>query len=930
MLGSILLGIFTGLNIALIGMGIVLIFKTGKYINFAQAQLGVVPMLLMGKMALQWGLNWYLAFAIALVLGAVVAVLCETLVVRPLSKLGSQAVLVGTVGVAQVLLGLAYIKGLGAPMLDLITFGYPVPFEAHIEVGGATFFAQHILTLIAVPSAAALLWLFLSRTLTGKSIRAAACNEEAARLSGLSIRRLSIVAWAIAGVLATIGAVLAAPNSPGFDPSSVGPALMFSALGAAALAGFSSFPQVVLAAVGLNVIDQVVVHETSDTSKGTLALFLAILVGLILRRKSAALQEATDTLRGAVLRPGMTPAFRTTSRGKVARFGFPAVLVAVSLAAMAIFSGDPSNLYRLDEILIICAATASISLLAGLTGQLSLGQAAFVGLGAGLTAKLTHDGSSSLVLNLLVAAAVTAAVSALVALPSLRGGTLMPAVTTLGFGVVASVWLFNQSWLNPGNSTSYSGGGSVPAQHLPLVGSVASDTTIFVVILVGVVLLLGLGTFLQRSPLGLRMTAVRFNEQGARSMGINVVLLRIAAVSLAGAIAGAAGALDVSANQAFNPISYNPQLSLVILSLAVIGGLGSLTGAIVAAALIYGVPLFLTDFIEGFGGNPIQVQLFLGGGFLVVNLLLNPGGLSSVAAAIFERLSGIGRSRQDASVTPDFGSTDVATATSNSRPDVGSPVLRVSDVSQSFDSVRALEDVSLTVGKNEVVGLIGNNGAGKTTLLNCVAGDLRHEGEVELFGQDVASLRTMKRARLGLGRTFQDASLFPGLTTAEVLRLASLSSVKHRRKDSEGPAEERAQRILGDLGLVDYADTLTADLPTGVKRQVELGIQLARVPGLILLDEPAAGLGQAEAESFGPRLRHLAGRLGSSVLMIEHDLPLMLSIADRIYCLELGKVIAVGTPDEIRANPAVIESYFGSPEGVGARRSGRLEPVAES
>ena len=231
--GAILLGLLNGLNIAVIGMGIVLIFKTGKYINLAQAQLGIVPMLLLGKVCIDAHWNWYLGFAFALVVGALLGIIFETLIVRPLSKLGPQAVLVGTLGVSQVLIGLAYVKQLSAKQRDLIANGYPVPFNTRFKIAGATFFSQHLLTIIVVPTVALLLWIFLSRTLTGKSIRATACNTQAAQLAGLSIRRLSLVAWSMAGIMAAIGAILAAPNSPAFDPASVGPGLMFAEIGRA-------------------------------------------------------------------------------------------------------------------------------------------------------------------------------------------------------------------------------------------------------------------------------------------------------------------------------------------------------------------------------------------------------------------------------------------------------------------------------------------------------------------------------------------------------------------------------------------------------------------------------------------------------------------------------------------------------------------------
>ncbi len=920
--GAILLGLLNGLNIAVIGMGIVLIFKTGKYINLAQAQLGIVPMLLLGKVCIDAHWNWYLGFVFALVVGALLGIIFETLIVRPLSKLGPQAVLVGTLGVSQVLIGLAYVKQLSAKQRDLIANGYPVPFNTRFKIAGATFFSQHLLTIIVVPTVALLLWIFLSRTLTGKSIRATACNTQAAQLAGLSIRRLSLVAWSMAGIMAAIGAILAAPNSPAFDPASVGPGLMFAALGAAALAGFSSFIQVVGAAALLSVIQAIVVYKTSDTAKGILALFIVTLVGMILRRNSAAMRETAGSLRGGLIRPGMSPAQRASRPGRIGAVTFPTVMTALAFILIIAFRHNPVNLFRLQQIVIMIAIAGTASLLAGLTGQMSLGHAAFIGLGAGVVARIDRGGSHSMLLNLLVAGVITAVVYGLVGLTSLRGGALMPLVATLGFGVLCASWLFNQKWFNKAGA-GYEGGSSVKSQSLPFLGGLKTGPSIAVAVTVLIFIVLMLGAWLQRSPLGKRMAAVRFSDDGARSIGLNVELWKLLAVSLVGLLSGFIGALDVSVRGMFAPTMYNPQVGLVVISLVVIGGMGSMSGAGMATIFVYGLPLFLAKWIQSWGGNPLQIQLFLGGAGLVINLLLNPGGLATVFAETFHKLTAR-RGKPDEAETATLAPAS-AQAVSARQPDMASIVLRTDQVTKNFGVVRALDEVTIKVGTNEIVGLIGNNGAGKTTLLSCIAGTLSHEGDVEIFSTNMKGRSIAQRSRTGIGRTFQDARLFAGLTVREVFALAAGQRVDSAAEGTlDQSNRERAEEVLDTLGLAKYAFTLTADLPTGVRRMVELGIQLSRRPRIILLDEPAAGLSQAEVHLFGPRLREIVDRLGCSVLMIEHDIPLMLSLADRIYCLELGRIIAEGTPDEIRQNPAVVESYFGTPGGVGARRSGDL------
>jgi ABC-type branched-subunit amino acid transport system ATPase component len=235
-----------------------------------------------------------------------------------------------------------------------------------------------------------------------------------------------------------------------------------------------------------------------------------------------------------------------------------------------------------------------------------------------------------------------------------------------------------------------------------------------------------------------------------------------------------------------------------------------------------------------------------------------------------------------------------------------------------------VDDVSLEVRSGEVVGLIGTNGAGKTTIVNAISGFVPSSGVIELFGQDVSSLSAYKRARLGQGRAFQNARLFSSLTVRETLMVALESrqrsilipsilalppSPKH-----EGRKRREADEIISYLGLGRYADSLMGELSTGTRRIVELGALIALDSKLMLLDEPTAGVAQRETEAFGPLIRMIKEELGASILIIEHDMPMVMSISDRIYCLEAGHVIAEGAPDVIRRNPAVIASYLGTDE----------------
>ena len=259
--------------------------------------------------------------------------------------------------------------------------------------------------------------------------------------------------------------------------------------------------------------------------------------------------------------------------------------------------------------------------------------------------------------------------------------------------------------------------------------------------------------------------------------------------------------------------------------------------------------------------------------------------------------------------------------------------LELVGVTRSFGGIRAVDDVSLSVAAGEVVGIIGPNGAGKTTLFDLVSGFTPlHEGRVLLDGHDISHLHPAARSRLGLGRSFQDARLFPALTVEQCIGVALDRWVDVRDPfqaalslpasfDSEEAVEERVDELVDLLGLGGFRTTFVHELSTGSRRIVELACLVAHRPKVILLDEPSSGIAQREAEALGPVLLRLRDQLGASLVLIEHDMPLITAVSDRMVALELGRKVTEGTPDEVLHHPQVVASYLGSDATV-IRRSG--------
>jgi branched-chain amino acid transport system ATP-binding protein len=269
--------------------------------------------------------------------------------------------------------------------------------------------------------------------------------------------------------------------------------------------------------------------------------------------------------------------------------------------------------------------------------------------------------------------------------------------------------------------------------------------------------------------------------------------------------------------------------------------------------------------------------------------------------------------------------------------------LEVTELSATFGGIRAVDDVGLRVHDGQVVGIIGPNGAGKTTVLDLISGFITPtRGRIQLGGTDVTELPPADRAELGLGRSFQDARLFPSMTVRQTIATALERHVGVRDPIAafvlspavtfaERAVNEEVDRLIELLSLQAFADKFVGELSTGTRRIVDLACTLAHQPTVLLLDEPSSGIAQRETEALGPVLLDIRDKTGAALIVIEHDMPLICSIADELVALELGSVVAHGSPADVINDPRVIEGYLGGDESVifrsgkrkqGARRRG--------
>jgi branched-chain amino acid transport system permease protein len=748
---------------------------------------------------------------------------------------------------------------------------------------------RFILTGIVIVLAAALAALYRF-TLFGLSTRAASENEVFAMLSGLSPNRLSMINTLLASAIAGGIGILAASITQ-LDTETL-PLQIVPALAAALLAGFTSFGIACAAGIGLGIIGSLIQYVTSlswfPTAGGVALPGVYELVVFVLIVLFMYLRGANLPSRGELVEQRLPEAPRPR------RLAVTAPVVALVCAvALVVLPFDFRE--ALVNTMIGTLIALSLVVITGFMGQISVVQLTLAGVSGFTISHLAVNAGIAFPIAPLLGAGVALILGLITAASALRVRGVSLAVVTLAavvaittFGFVNTTWGGGQTGspvpeprllgLDLGPRAGFRGlDGNLPS---PVFGWVVLAVTVTLCVLVGL---------LRRGSLGQRMLAVRSNERAAAAVAINPRTVKFIAFAISSVIAGLAGALYAYNFSSVSADRFDPFTALSLIAFAYAGGITLISGA-VFAGLISTQALFPYALDKWLGINGNWFLLF-GGAILIVTLIQNPEG---VAGAFYRRTHKRAAVRREGPAPP---VTEPAPPTTpRPEPATGGPVLRVNGLSVAFGGVHALDDVNLEVREGELVGLIGPNGAGKTTLVDAVTGFVRSSGTVELDGRDVGRLAPYERARLGLGRTWQSTDLFDDLDVRENLTVA----------DGTGEVEPK----LALVGVDVTGEAMPGQLSQGQRKLVGIARALASGPRLLCLDEPAAGLDTNESQQLGARLRELADR-GQSTLLIDHDMGLVLSICDRVVVLEFGKVIADDAPDVVRQDPTVISAYLG-------------------
>lgn len=614
---SVALGVITGLSYGLLAVGIILVYRSSRVLNLAHGEIGALAAAVVAVLVNDKGWSYWTAALAALVVAGALGGLVELVVIRRLAAAPRLIVLVATMGVAQLFLFMTYALNASLDNQSRLQ-GFPVPFTAHVDLGALRLLSGELMLIVAVPLITLGLALFFRRSSFGVGIRAAAENADSARLVGIPTRRISLFVWVVAAVLAAATALMLAPGRGLTVTESLGPDLLMRALAAAVLARMTSLPRAVVAGVGIGVVEKVVAWNYA-VGEVELVLFVIVLGGLLLQHRSGTRDEESSSWSlGQVIHP-VPRALQALRIVRFMNWGSLAAFVAVAAIVPLLLSN--SQTFAATSVLAFAIVGLSVTILTGYAGQISLGQIGFFGIGAATSYQLTVELYVPFWLSLLLSGLAGAFAAVLIGLPALRMKGLYLAVTTLAFALVAQKWLISQDWM----------AGSGVTSPRPYWGpfDFVSQRAYYYVALLGLLFAMLLCRNVLRSGTGRNLLAVRDNESQSAAFSVSTVRTKLTAFALSGFLAAFAGAIYGHGIQNFQVSNFPVSDSLRVVSMTIIGGLGSIPGTILGSLLIVGIDRLV---------DVAYVRLLTTSIGLLLLLLYLPGGLGQLIYAGRDRL----------------------------------------------------------------------------------------------------------------------------------------------------------------------------------------------------------------------------------------------------------------------------------------------------
>jgi ABC-type branched-subunit amino acid transport system ATPase component/ABC-type branched-subunit amino acid transport system permease subunit len=882
-----LLGLGVGALYAFASQGLIVIYRGTGVLNFSLGATAIAGVFMQWELQYEHGWPFLAAALVGIALSAFLGVLTHWVIMRPLRNASSLVRVIATLGV------LVFFQA-GV----VIRYGSnPRQVKSWLPTNRVTLWADVSTTadrfiLLAIACASAFgLWLLYRSSQFGLATEAVSESERSASAIGVSPNQIAVLNWALGSALAAVAGILVVPIITLQVTAMTG--LVLAGLAAALIADFRSFPIATAAGFALGIGQTLVGRFVNQQGLGPSLPFLVVIVFLVFRGRSLPLRDYF---------------LRQLPMVGNGRLSWDWMLFGFGFVIFLMLTKSTKWTDALTVTMGVGIVLLSMVVLTGYAGQLSLGQYAISGFGAFVAGRLVAVFHIPFLLALVAGVLAAIPLGIIFGLPAVRTRGINLAIVTLGLGTTMELMLFR--------NRNYTGGVQGTQVGKPDlfgfdISSIKHPERYGIFVVAMAMFTVWVVSNVRRGRSGRRLLAVRTNERAAASLGIDVMVVKLFAFALSAAIASLGGILLAFRLSSISYQSFTNFTSVTYVGLVLVGGVGHLLGAFVGATMA--TAALNQEIIEATWGNVGRWIQFISGAAILLTVLAYQDGVAAEWVKIFRLFKKAKKwGRPYVIELADVADPSAATDTSKVAP----RTLTIEGLTVQYGTVIAVNNVSSRLEPGTVTGLIGPNGAGKTSLIDAISGFASASGRVLVDDVDLSKQSPMKRARAGVARSFQSLELFEDATVFENLSVAADpqdlgSYIRDLVHPVNPPFPPEVVRAIIEFKLDQDLHRDVKDLSYGKRRLLSIARAVAMHPSVLLLDEPAAGLSSAESMELARVVRRLAEDWGMTVLVVEHDMNFVMGVCDQVMVLDFGHLIASGSPESVRSNPAVIAAYLG-------------------
>jgi ABC-type branched-subunit amino acid transport system ATPase component/branched-subunit amino acid ABC-type transport system permease component len=881
-----LLGLGVGALYAFASQGLIVIYRGTGVLNFALGATAIAGVFMQWELQ-QHGWPFLASAVVGVAWSAFLGALTHWVIMRPLRRASALLRVIATLGVL-VTIQAAVVIRYGSNSRQVESW---LPTD-RVTLWGDVSITVDRLILLAIGSASALgLWLLYRSSQFGLATEAVSESERSASAVGLSPNRIALLNWALGSGVAAVAGILVVPIIT--LQVTVMTSLILAAMAAALVGDFRSFPIATAAGFALGIGQTLVGRYSEQDGLGPSLPFLVIIAVLVFRGRSLPLRDY------------YLQQLPMVGNG---RMSWDWTLFGCGAVVFLMLTKETKWIDAITVSLGVGIVLLSIVLLTGYTGQLSLAQYSIAGFGAYVAGRLVAVFEIPFLLGLLAGVAAAVPLGIIFGLPAVRTRGINLAIVTLGLGTTIELMLFKNRNYTGGVQGTKVGNPSLFGYEI---GSIKYPERYGIFVLAMAMLAVVVVANVRRGRSGRRLIAVRTNERAAAALGIDVMVAKLFAFSLASAIAALGGIVLAFRLTSISYESFSNITSITYVGLAIVGGVGYLLGAFVGSTMATaGINQEILETTWEGVGKWIQL---ISGIAILLTVLLYKDGVAAEWAKIYKYVKKARKWGRPYTIEL----ADVADAGADTHHGRVPPrTLSLERLTVRYGAVVAVSDVSYRLEPGTVTGLIGPNGAGKTSLIDAISGFTPAFGRVRLDELDLSKAPPVKRARAGVARSFQSLELFEDSTVFENLSVAAdpqdfRSYLLDLIWPINPPFPPEVVRAVKEFQLDQDLHRDVRDLSYGKRRLLAIARAVAMHPSVLLLDEPAAGLSSAESTELARVVRRLAQEWGMAVLVVEHDMNFVMGVCDQVVVLDFGKMIASGSPEAVRSDPAVIAAYLG-------------------